>query len=35
MICKLSNDILLTIYKRYLKNFNLYYCNLGLVSKNV
>lgn len=35
MICKLPNDILLIIYKRYLKNFNLYYCYLGLVSKKM
>ena len=35
MICKLPNDILLTICKRYLKNFNLYYCYLGLVSKKM
>lgn len=35
MICKLSNDVLFIIYKKYIKNFNLYYCNLGLVSKKM
>lgn len=35
MICKLSNDVLFIIYKRYLKNLNLYYCYLGLVSKKM
>lgn len=35
MICELPNDILLIIYKRYMKKLNLYYCNLGLVSKKM
>ena len=34
MICNLNNDILLLIYKKYLGNMNLYYCNLALISKS-
>ena len=33
MFIDLPNDILLNIYKRYLQNNHLYYCNLELVSK--
>lgn len=34
MLCNLNNDILLLIYKKYLCNMNLYYCNLALISKS-